>query len=334
MPTAYADLDEASQVEVLREVALLAAPAFGLHAAAAELVLHGFNTTFRLDTHAGAVAMRVNTNSMSSIANVEAQQAWQHALRRDTDVIVPDPLPAVDGGYVALVHSAALDREVVVTASSWLAGEDLGTVSTPEQARALGALAARLHTHAEQWEPEGHGRFPRFASTLFGDPDLLTAAVAGDDGLRDLVTEAWERCERVFARWAAQPAIPLHADLHGGNLKWHEGHLAVFDFDDSGLGVPALDLAICAFYLRGGEDEGVLEDALREGYAAVRPLPDVAWADHEALVAARQLLLANSLLASTTANQRSEAEAYLRITGDRLRHWLGTGRFTRAVPAG
>ncbi|WP_147899865.1 phosphotransferase [Serinicoccus profundi] len=223
MPTAYADLDEASQVEVLREVALLAAPAFGLHAAAAELVLHGFNTTFRLDTHAGAVAMRVNTNSMSSIANVEAQQAWQHALRRDTDVIVPDPLPAAEGGYVALVHSAALDREVVVTASSWLAGEDLGTLSTPEQARALGALAARLHTHAEQWEPEGHGRFPRFASTLFGDPDLLTAAVAGDDGLRDLVTEAWERCERVFARWAAQPAIPLHADLHGGNLKWHEG---------------------------------------------------------------------------------------------------------------
>ncbi|WP_298887346.1 phosphotransferase [uncultured Serinicoccus sp.] len=334
MPTAYQDLDELSQVELLHGVAERAAPLFGLRPTEVRLVLHGFNTTFRLDTPGGAVAMRVNTNSLSSAGNVQAQQAWQHAIRRDTDVLVPDPVPVRDGGYLALVGSAELGREVMVTASTWLEGEDLGTVSTPEQCRALGGLMATLHRHAESWEPEGHHRFPRLTGTLFGDPDLLTTAVAHDRGLAALVSTAGQRCEAAFARLAQEPAFPLHADLHGGNLKWHERRLAVFDFDDSGLGVSALDLAICAFYLRGGDDEHGPEADVRQGYAAQRPLPDLPAEDFEALVAARQLLLANSILASTTAGQRSDAAAYLRITGERLRHWLGTGRFTRAVPGG
>ncbi|GAA4881113.1 phosphotransferase enzyme family protein [Serinicoccus chungangensis] len=334
MPTAYQDLDEPSQVELLRGVADRAAPRFGLAPTEVRLVLHGFNTTFRLDTPGGPVAMRVNTNSLSSAGTVQAQQAWQHAIRRDTDVLVPDPLPVDGGGYLALVRSAELGREVMVTASTWLDGEDLGTVSTPEQCRALGELMATLHEHAASWEPEGHHRFPRLTGTLFGDPDVLTAAVAQDRELAALVSAAGQRCEAAFERLADEPVVPLHADLHGGNLKWHDGRLAVFDFDDSGLGPPALDLAICAFYLRGGDDDHGPESAVRAGYAARRPLPDLATEDAEALVAARQLLLANSILASTTAGQRADAAAYLRITGDRLRHWLDTGRFTRTLPRG
>ena len=69
--------------------------------------------------------------------------------------------------------------------------------------------------------------------------------------------------------------------------------------------------------------------ALREGYAAVRPLPDVGEQVFDALVAARQLLLANSLVASATTELRDEAEDYLRVTVERLRHWRATGRFTR-----
>ncbi|WP_432804233.1 phosphotransferase [Deinococcus taeanensis] len=31
----------------------------------------------------------------------------------------------------------------------------------------------------------------------------------------------------------------MYADLHSGNLRWCRGRLSVFDFDDSGLGLPA-----------------------------------------------------------------------------------------------
>lgn len=91
-----------------------------------------------------------------------------------------------------------------------------------------------------------------------------------------------------------------------------------------------LDLAISAFYLRDGDDAP--ERAMREGHAARRPLPDVAEAEVEALIASRQLLLANALLTSTTAAFGADAAAYLQVTGDRLAHWLDTGRFTRALP--
>ena len=50
-------------------------------------------------------------------------------------------------------------------------------------------------------------------------------------------------------------------------------------------------------------------------------------------MAARQLLLANALLSTTTADLRGEAADYLVTTVERLRHWLDTGRFTRALPA-
>lgn len=75
--------------------------------------------------------------------------------------------------------------------------------------------------------------------------------------------------------FAAGPVIPLHADLHGGNLKWRRGvSTSSTDgevrearpavgldqraersiLDDAGYGPPALDLAISAYYLR--DDEG------------------------------------------------------------------------------
>jgi Ser/Thr protein kinase RdoA (MazF antagonist) len=127
--------------------------------------------------------------------------------------------------------------------------------------------------------------------------------------------------------YAGQRPIVLHADLHGGNLKWHAGRLAVFDLDDAGFGVPALDLAISTFYLR--DEDPAIERALRAGYAEVRALPEVSVEQFEALVAARQLLLANSLLMSSTASLRAEATAYLDVTAQRLRGWLDTGRFER-----
>jgi len=71
---------------------------------------------------------------------------------------------------------------------------------------------------------------------------------------------------------------------------------------------------------------------VRTGYATVAALPDVAASDFEALAASRQLLLANALLGSTTAQSRERARTYLPLAVDRLRHWLETGHFTRDLP--
>ncbi len=329
---AYAGWGTERQVAALRAVALEAADAFALDVSALALVLHGFNTTFRVDTVGGEpVAIRVNTNSSTTPAHLVAQQGWVHAIACETDILVPDALATPEGSTFVTVSGPDTGREFLVVANTWLDGPDVGECDV-EQARALGATMAILHEHARTWTVPCGGDLERFDEPLFGDRNLLEGSPRLSPDGRRVVDEAFRRTRQGFAMSAAgADPIILHADLHGGNLKWHQGRLAVFDFDDSGLGVPALDLAVATFYLRDADP--ALEAALREGYAAVAPLPDTQVGAFEGLVAARQLLLANSLLASSTAEWREASEAYLDTTVERLRHWLDTGRFTLGPPA-
>lgn len=328
----YADLDADSQVELLRPVAAEGARQLGLEAADLALVSHAYNTTFRLTTPQGeVVAVRVLTNSDSTTAQLAAQHAWMHALARDTAIAVPDPVLGPDGQDHAVVASAEVGRDVVVVAASWLPGDDVGTDLSEEQAHTLGATMARMHEHAERWHPPEGASLPVYDDPLFGAEDVLSSSPLPDGGA-ELVLGALADARAAYAAIGEADLIPIHADLHGGNLKWHEGRLAVFDFDDSGLGTPVLDLAISAFYLRGWSASGdAAEAAMRAGYASVRPLPDVDEATFETLVAGRQLLLGNDLLTTSTASLRAEAAAYAAVTCDRLRAWRETGRFTRAV---
>lgn len=328
-PAAYPAMDAGGQVAALRPVALEAAAAFGLAVRDLGLVLHGYNTTFRVDTDDGRrLALRVNTNSHSSAAHVVAQQEWLHALARDTDVLVPDPLRTPDGRWAVEVHSDAWGAALRVTVASWLDGEDVGECDT-EQAHALGRAMATMHDHAGSFVLPDGAELPLYDEPLFGDDNLLVGPSVPDTHAA-VVADGLAECRRHFDQvgMAAEPLL-LHADLHGGNLKWHRGRIAVFDVDDAGIGVPALDLAISTFYLRDGAPAA--EDALRSGYEEVREPPDVSEEQFEALVAARQLLLANSLFASSTASLRAEAWDYLDVTVARLRHWRATGRFSRAV---
>ncbi|QKE84681.1 phosphotransferase [Arthrobacter sp. NEB 688] len=327
-PRRYDELDEEGQVEALRPTALDAAEAFGLDVERMEVLLHAYNTTFRIDTRDGErCALRVGTNSKSTPANVLAQQAWQEAIATETEVVVPRSLRSTRDEWFVRSEPAALGRPVLVTAASWLEGDDARDGAGAEWARALGRATAQLHRHAATWRiPEG-AALPRFDEPLFGDEDVLSTAPGLDADGRAVVATGMARARDVFARLhAGAEVVPLHADLHGGNLKWHEGRLAVFDFDDAGLGLPVLDLAITTFYLRRSGAEAA-EAALREGYTEVLPWPDVAPGDLEALVASRQLLLANDLLGSSTASLRAMAADYLGTTVARLRAWSATGTF-------
>jgi Ser/Thr protein kinase RdoA (MazF antagonist) len=331
VPTAYPELPEQEQIEALRPVALRGAAELGLDVRRLEAVRHDYNTTFALDAADGRrVALRIGTNSHSTTANAIAQQAWIAAIAAETDVAVPEPVRAPDGRWCIEVDAPAVGRPLLVTAASWLDGPDAEPLE-PASARALGRTMATLHRQAESWQPPPDGALPPLTEPLFGDQDALDSAPGLAPAERVVLAAARERTSEAFARLHEGATLrALHADLHGGNLKWRGGSLAVFDFDDAGLGLPVLDLAISTYYVRG--EDPALEAALRDGYAEVAPLPSAARADFEALLAARQLLLANALLNTTTAGWRAEAERYAHTSVERLRGWLETATFSR-MPA-
>lgn len=323
----YASLGTEDQVAYLRDIAIRGSAEFGLEPVGVELVLHGFNTTFRVDRSDGSrYALRVLTNSLSTPAHVLAQHDWMRALAEQTDVPVPVPMRTHDGGDVAVVRSNGPASHHVV-AATWLDGDDIGDTFTGEQARALGRAMATMHDHAGTWTIPTGGHLDGFDDPYYGDIDRLSAAFAERPEDRAIFEAALDRCSAAMTVAAtADPAMIIHGDLHGWNLKWHRDRLAVFDFDDCGLAAPALDLAITTFYLRDGSGD-VAEEALRDGYRQIRPVPETD--DFEALVAARQLLLANDLLGATTSELRRKALPYLDRSIERLTRWLESGRFTR-----
>lgn len=321
----FSDLATDDQVAVLTGVATKAAQSFGLDATSIDLVEHGYNATFKVVDQTGTPrALRVQVNSVADAATVAAHVAWTAALAGEAGVVVPRPIATPDGRFQVAVTADGWPQPWLCVLNSWLEGDNVGGDIDDIVVCELGRTMARLHDHAEGWTLPPGTALPTFDHPLFGDDDEVSHLTDEPE-----ITAALHRCAAAFRRvFAGQQPIAVHADLHGFNLKWHEGRLAVFDFDDAGLGVPALDLAVAVFYLRGHDPS--IEDALGAGYRELRPWPDVDPDDFEALVASRQLLLLNLLLHARTADLRAGAAEYLVTSRGRLGRWLETGRFRLA----
>lgn len=327
----FAEVTSRTQVSRLRELARTALPEWGLEGASLRLLNHGYNTTFRVDADDGRrFALRVNMMPFKTHPLLLAEVSWLAALSAETDLHVPTPQPTRDGAWSAQVHSADLGRELPVVLFGWLDGRNLGARPTPTQLRAVGEAAAVLHEHAATWTMPPDAELPLFDNVLTDLPNRLGDHPALSPRDSEVLMAAYHRAQELQdAAFTSDRIIPLHADLHGDNLKWHHGRLSVFDFDDAGLGVPALDLAISAYYLR---DNAELEDALLSGYTARRPLPPSTAEQFEGMVAGRNLLLVDDLIEQANADLRAMTPRYVAASVQRLRHWLDTGRYRRNIP--
>lgn len=320
------------QVARLRPTALEALRAYPIEVVGLRLLQHGFNTTFRVDTVDGTrYALRINVNSRRTDANIAAEMAWLAAIAIDTDVWVPTPQRTSDGALMTHVFSPDLGRELPAALFAWLPGSTLGLKATHEQMRATGRATAMLHQHGARWSLPDGAELPAIDTVLMDVPDHLS----GDHPLLD--DEAHAVIDAAFAQiqghydslFAGVRRQPLHADLHIWNLHWYRGRLAVFDFDDSGIGVPAQDLAISAYYIR---DSLAQEAALLAGYQEVQPLPAFTIAQYEAMVASRNLVLLNDIVTTKNAEFLAMLDRYVPRSVTKLRAYLDTGVFRHDVP--
>lgn len=328
---AFAELPLRAQTHRLRTAAIEALDRYPIEVRRLRLLNHDYNTTFRVDTaDHRRFALRLNMNERKTTANLDAEMAWLHALDADTDVVVPAPLTTRDGRLYTSVPCAAVGRDLPVAVMSWLPGRDLDE-PTPEALLELGRITAELHEHAEGWKLPRGAALPSHAGVLVGEPPCF------DDDHPELDNEA--RSIIHAALDAAQAATDLafdglaphalHADLHPWNVKWLRGRMSVFDFDDAVIGVPVQDLAISIYYLR---DDEACRDALLDGYAGVRSLPDGLDSAIEPLLAGRNLILLNDVLSSEHAGIIEIKPAYMANSITKLRSFLDTGRYRHDVP--
>ena len=300
------------------------------------VLLHGFNTTFRIDATDGRTfALRVNVNSRRSDEHLAAEAAWLAALGEDAVVSdrisVPAPVPTLDAALRTTAWSDDLERDLPVLVMTWLPGRDLDDPDI-DGARALGAAMATLHEHVLRWSLPPGTSLPDVDDPI----DEMRAAIAADRSVttadqRAVFAAAHDRVRELIAELRtapSMPTVPIHADLHGGNVKWFRKRIAVFDFDDACIGTPAHDLAIALYYLR---DDNPIEQALLDGYTSVRPLPEYEQGQLEAVVAGRNLVLVGDVLTMTTADIRAIAPDYLARSARKLQAYLDTGRYRHVI---
>jgi Ser/Thr protein kinase RdoA (MazF antagonist) len=328
----FAHRSHLSQVARLRAVAFDVLRQYPLRPARLRLLVHAYNTTFRVDTDDGRTfALRLNTNSRKSISDLHAEMSWLAALSTDTDLRVPTPQPTVDGRLHTEVFSPEHRRNIPAALFGWLRGSDLDVDPRPERVSEVGRAMAVLHAHAEGWALPAGATLPALDTVLLNTPNnLFDAHPELPPARAKVVRTAYERIENTLATlFGSGRTQVLHADIHLANLKWYRGRLSVFDFDDCGIGMPVQDLAISAYYLR---PDTRLEQALNEGYASLRPLPVATREQFEAVVASRSLVLLNDLLVTETAEFRAILPRYAANTALKLQHYLDAGEWRHDLP--
>ena len=218
--------------------------------------------------------------SLRSPGVLRSQLAWLSAMRRDTDLLVPEPVPTLGGDLVgdARVDGTPWARRSVLV--GWVPGEHKRGDLSEEDARQLGSFVAGMHAHAERWTPPEGSEFPRWdwhwpfggsASLWSEGPKTYSAEEMG------IFQEAARRVRgRLEGLGEGREVFgPIHRDLNLGNLVFSRAGVGVLDFDLSGLGHYLLDLAALRMSVGQlpGDQRGPVWAALLEGYGRARPLP-------------------------------------------------------------
>ena len=97
----FEELTNRGRARRLRRLALSALADYDLPIARFRLVTNSFNGIFRLDTAMGEkYIVRVCLPEERFLVEIQSEMAWLAALRRDTDLAVPEPVPTRTGALV------------------------------------------------------------------------------------------------------------------------------------------------------------------------------------------------------------------------------------------
>jgi len=327
-PLGFAEMSQQAQLHGLRSVAMAACHHFGVLPKTMRCINHGFNTTYAVVDDVGAkYALRINTHSLRDRAGLLAEQQWMCALATEPGICVPMPVHTSTGSSFVEIPFAPMHKTLTATLARWLPGRIVGAKPSRQQVYQMGVATALLHRHSREWHPTGQAAFPRVNQLLMNSDDHLTHAPLSriPTTVRALIDEVRPHIDAVYAQLNAQMSVqPIHADLHTYNMMWHTQQLAVFDFDDAGMGLPIQDLAITLYYLR---DIPYADTELWAGYRSVIPDLHVPSAVVEALMMGRGIVLLNDLLVLTNPADYAFVPEFVRRTMLRMQHFMRTGRF-------
>jgi Ser/Thr protein kinase RdoA (MazF antagonist) len=279
------------------------------------LLRHEQNATFRIDAASGRYVLRISRPQPHFEASVTSEMAWLAALRRDTRLLVPEPVAAADGALVVRALDPGVPGERLCAVLRWIDGRFVDEGLTPRHMRRIGELIATLHDHTERWTPPAEfirqrvdtitaaakaASFRVAGAAAPSDPwpsledgehavDLVRELVPAGDAA--IVERALARVRTTTATLGARPRGfgLVHADLHAENVLFADGQAGAIDFDDCGWGFHLYDLTVQISELTAHPRYLELREAAVDAYAVRRSLPPDADEHIDAFIVLRGL---------------------------------------------
>jgi Ser/Thr protein kinase RdoA (MazF antagonist) len=281
------------------------------------------------------LVLRVHSQRLAyhSKDSIESELQWMTALRRESDVEVPEVVSAADGSVVQTIAARELDQPRHAVMFSFLEGTEPPEDVLVEKFVVLGEITARMHLHASRWQPPtGFTRHHWNCSSILGADPLWGRWEDGmgvDGAVLTVLGRLSETVERRLASLGQRHEIYglIHADMRLANLLIEGERTKVIDFDDCGFSWTMYDLATALSFLEDRPFVPELIDSWLQGYRSVAPLPhdikveiptiimlrrmaEIAW-----LGTRRHLEFAQSLGADFTLDSCRLAEDYLERLG-------------------
>ena len=134
---AYDDLTYLGQVRRLRRLAERAVPLFIPGDVRLTLIQHGENTTYRVDVSDTDAApadltgspyaenrdlLRVHRTGYQSADSIASELAWLSALRHQAGLVVPEPVPSLEGAPLVTVSAPGIPEPRVCSLLRWING--------------------------------------------------------------------------------------------------------------------------------------------------------------------------------------------------------------------
>jgi Ser/Thr protein kinase RdoA (MazF antagonist) len=265
--------------------------------AAARLINHSENQTFQIDTaEQGLFTLRVHRAGYQSRASIESELAWLMALRRDTDLSIPEPVPGRDGQLLQRFDTAQGERMAVlfrfIRGSEPQPDSNLGDLFVT-----LGRYAATMHEHVTNWQrPAVFNRQVWQAATIldadgpWGDWRVAPGVNDSNRSVLDRLDSAlWLRLAD-YGTGADRYGL-IHADMRLGNLLVDGSKVTLIDFDDCGFCWFAYDFAAAISFHETNPAIPALRSAWIEGYRSVRALSQDDIAAIDSMIMLRRMAL-------------------------------------------
>ncbi len=321
MSVSFFELPESEQISELTAFASFVLNGYEVSVKSIESINYEYNATFKVTTlDSTNFALRININSPRSTENIRAEVAWVRFLQGIDGIHTATPIANKDGLFITTLSHPRSGRELNCVLYSWLDGEEVGDEPTLEQLHAVGQAMALMHESSKDFILPNDCALPSFQDPFWETEDFLLSDKSKLElANKGLVAKAFVRIiAETDALFAENSPQIIHADLHGWNMKWHNDQLSIFDFDDSGIGLPIQDIATALYYLDTPEQD----EALLNGYKSVMKLPAHKKSDLEMLLIHRRLMLLNYLYETKNQEHQEMIPKYLEETLRRLRVFL------------